>query len=257
VIYPKSMQRVPRSIFLTLILGHPDDLTFEFKPKWLAQSPSAPPTATRCRNCAREALKRHANPDRQPKSSAILCPLDFRTCATSPISLANVLNHLTPRVHKPTANAYPPSVSLNGHSPASPRPTPSQSARLRHWLQTNTLLPRLRQAQLANDGLGPLGADASDPHFQLAMTLRDCTCFVRVPANPELPIEAKLADLDKKNWMAKMEYWRAMEQKLIEGGYYEGKEVPRMETGCVLERERGWMKGIGEQVKEVKDDDGV
>ncbi|KAK4032558.1 inositol pentakisphosphate 2-kinase [Parachaetomium inaequale] len=214
---------------------HANDLTLEFKPKWLAQSPNAPASATRCRNCAREALKQHTKPNHHhshhPKSpqqqqKTILCPLNFLTCATSPPALTNILTHLS---------TLSPPIS----PPISPQTTPpSQYARLTHWLQTNTLLPRLRTAQLANDDAGPLGvddadADAHEPSFQLAlaMTLRDCACFVRIPADSTRPVEAKLADLDKKNWEAKLGYWRDMERRLVEGGYYEGKGVEGVKRG--------------------------
>lgn len=198
--------------------GHPDDLTLEFKPKWLAQSPNAPSSATRCRNCAREALKHHTKPGSHRKPNhTVLCPLNFLTCSTSPPALTNILTHLF----------------------ADEPPMPSQVAqrnRLIHWLKTNTLLPRLRAAQESNDSNGPLGASAEDRQFQLAMTLRDCTCFVRIPADPALPVEAKLADLDKKNSVAKLGYWQAMERELIDGGYYEGREVPMVRTDCQLEK---------------------
>ncbi|KAG7290636.1 hypothetical protein NEMBOFW57_000639 [Staphylotrichum longicolle] len=195
-----------------------EDMRQKFKPKWLAQSPNAPSSATRCRNCAREALKHHTKPASHRKPNhAVLCPLNFLTCSTSPPALANILTHLF----------------------ADEPPTPSQVAqrnRLIHWLQTNTLLPRLRAAQESNDRNGPLGASAEDRQFQLAMTLRDCTCFVRIPADPALPVEAKLADLDKKNSVAKLGYWQAMERELIDGGYYEGREVPLVRTDCQLEK---------------------
>lgn len=71
------------------------------------------------------------------------------------------------------------------------------------------------------------------------MTLRDCTCFVRIPADAGAAVEAKLADLDKKNSAAKLGYWKATERRLIEGGYYEGRERPRQRTNCQLERGRG------------------
>lgn len=53
------------------------------------------------------------------------------------------------------------------------------------------------------------------------------------------PVEARLADLDMKNWEAKLGYWRATEQELIDGGFYEGREVPRVQTFCLLERGAG------------------
>jgi inositol-pentakisphosphate 2-kinase len=225
MICPAPMRLIPRDS-QSPILGHPDDLTLEFKPKWLAQSPNAPASATRCRNCAREALKHHTKLNgchqTQPTTRArrILCPFDFLTCASCPNSLSNIVAHLSPldSLVKPQATAS------------------AQHNRLVQWLQTNTMLPRLRAAQLANDHTGPLCADAHDPDFQLAMTLRDCTCFVRIPADPALRVEAKLGDLDKKNWAAKLGYWQAIERRLIEGGYYEGREVPRVETDCQLER---------------------
>ncbi|KAK4123467.1 inositol pentakisphosphate 2-kinase-like protein [Parathielavia appendiculata] len=199
----------------------PNDLTLEFKPKWLAQSPNAPPSATRCRNCAREALKHHTKHTNHRDSPPILCPLDFLTCATSPAAFTRIADHL---------------CSLNPLIPSPKTTHPAQYSRLLYWLQTNTVLPRLRAAQLDNDGQGPLQADAHDPKFQLAMTLRDCTCFIRVPYDPALPVEAKLADLDKKNWAAKLGYWQAMERRLIEGGYYEGREAVKVRTDCQLER---------------------
>ncbi|KAK4137837.1 hypothetical protein BT67DRAFT_123270 [Trichocladium antarcticum] len=210
---------------------HPDDLTLEFKPKWLAQSPNAPASAIRCRTCAREAFKHHTKPP-APANPTILCALDYLTCSSSPPILATILHHLAPSGRRPAPE-----------TPQQQTEQTQQHGQLSRWLQTNTVLPRLRAAQLANDRTGPLGADAHDAQFQLAMTLRDCTCFVRIPADPSAPVEAKLADLDKKNWAAKLGYWQATERRLIEGGYYAGTEVPRQETDCQLERV---AKGAGE-----------
>ncbi|KAL2140067.1 hypothetical protein VTI28DRAFT_4281 [Corynascus sepedonium] len=214
---------------------NPDDLTLEFKPKWLAQSPNAPASATRCRNCARELLRhertkpndRLDDKSQKPKTT-ILCPLNFLACPTSPPALADVLAYL--------ATALDPPIRRVETTP------PAQYDRLVHWLRTNDLIPRLRAAQLAHDGdgAGPLGAAAAarDPaaaaSLQLAMTLRDCACFVRVPTDPGAPVEAKLGDLDKKNWVAKLGYWQGMETKLIEGRYYEGREVDGVEVNCQL-----------------------
>lgn len=227
------------------MIGHPGDLVLEFKPKWLAQSPNAPPSATRCRNCAREVLryhtKRHTNFSQQQQTAqnqnppTILCPLNFLTCATSPAAVTNILTNLNPPISRETTPA-------------------AQYTRLTHWLRTNTLLPRLRRAQVANDNRNnnsPLRTaanddgdddDTHDPRFPLAMTLRDCTCFVRIPADPSRPVEAKLADLDKKNRAAKLGYWQEMERRLVDGGYYEGREEGgRIETNCQL----GVVEGLG------------
>lgn len=188
--------------------------------------------ATRCRNCARKAHQRHTKHKKtvtdDARAAKILCPLAFLAAATDPSSLSAILDHLAPQ------------------SPLAPAPEREQQqrARLADWLRTNTLFPRLRAAQLASDRGGPLAvAEAHDPRFQLAMTVRDCACFVRVPADPSAPVEAKLADLDKKNWAAKLGYWRATERALIEGGYYEEREEPRQETDCRLGKvEEWWVK---------------
>lgn len=99
----------------------------------------------------------------------------------------------------------------------------SYKPQMSHWIRTNELLPRLQSLQLDRDQ-------------ELTMTLRDCTCFLRVPGDASRPVEAKLGDLDRKNGSAKREYWDEMERKLTQGGYYEGKEHPRQRTACWLER---------------------
>lgn len=105
-----------------------------------------------------------------------------------------------------------------------------------NWLRTNSLLPKLRDAQERLDPASE-GGTKDKEELALAMTLRDCTCFVRISENEkgEVRVEAKLADLDKKNWDAKLEYWQGMDEVLKEGGYYEGVEVPRVGTRCLRE----------------------
>ncbi|RYP59077.1 hypothetical protein DL769_008693 [Monosporascus sp. CRB-8-3] len=156
---------------------------FEFKPKWLAQSPLAPPGAARCRTCAREAFR---NSQRLKKDPAVevpppMCPLG--------------LVHGDPAVVAATVEGDPPPGRALFDSPG-------------------------------------------DPGFGLAMTLRDCSCFVRLPVEDEgggeKPVIIKLADVDKKNWQEKQTYWQESHQRLVERGFYEGKEDPPMETHCVL-----------------------
>lgn len=69
--------------------------------------------------------------------------------------------------------------------------------------------------------------------LQLAMTLRDCSCFVRIPADGDGggdgEVEARLGDLDRKNGEEKLGYWREMERGLVEGGFYGGDGM-----GCLL-----------------------
>ncbi|KAL2124325.1 hypothetical protein VTJ04DRAFT_690 [Mycothermus thermophilus] len=336
----------------------PGVLTLEFKPKWLSQSPTAPESATRCRTCARELLKRKkrmagtgvissrslkADETTSPnvKNTHILCPFNFITCRKSQQSLATLLAHLLPRCNPPGVG--PPSVSEIGS-------LPPQHLRLADWLQTNTLLPRLHAVQLAyspspsptpppsstipslpHSSLSPIpsptssssstytvtttttptspnfppsssssstaiishpnpppspptsassstssallqgstrrkrgGTDARDTLtassgededeearrtelLSLAMTLRDCTVFVRVPVDPSQPVQAKLADLDRKRGVAKRSYWRDLERRLIQEGYYNGHDKEK-ELGVVVDCLLG---RLGEEVEGV------
>jgi len=126
---------------------------------------------------------------------------------------------------------------------------------LRKWFRGNTgskpkrLLVHLRKLQELLDKTGPLGASADDEKFQLAMTLRDCSVFLRVFKRPDqsLPkVIAKLADLDKKNAAAKMSYWRRTERELVLDGAYTGlyrvdhgsQTAKPVFTGCVFEQTR-------------------
>ncbi|KAK0738415.1 inositol-pentakisphosphate 2-kinase [Schizothecium vesticola] len=188
---------------------HLTDTVFEFKPKWLAQSPSAPPTATRCRTCARVAQKQqHKNKSPPPRPSP--CPL-------------TLLSHNT-------TSSPPPSNALLTRLAGDAAPlTPSAARRLAHWLQTNTLLPRLRDLQVEFDPVGPLSVDKDGEgmeRLQLAMTLRDCSCYVRIPADGGGEgdgVEARLGDLDRKNGEGKLGYWRETERGLVEGGFTRGR----------------------------------
>ncbi|KAK3942972.1 inositol pentakisphosphate 2-kinase [Diplogelasinospora grovesii] len=212
-----------------------DDVVLEFKPKWLAQSPNAPPSAKRCRNCAREAHR--MNTKKRKKGAPILCALDLVHCRTDPRALEHVIPHLT---------SSGSGLVENG---------PANNSSIINWLVTNTLLERLRDVQVGNDSTGPLSipdakADGESTQaqnenrkrqleqLQLAMTLRDCTCFLRVRSRSNgVHVEAKLADLDKKNWHAKLSYWQKMERTLQDEGYYAATEEPRQITTCRLERE--------------------
>lgn len=189
----------------------------EFKPKWLAQSPTAPAGAKRCRNCAREALRTGKKGE---GDGPILCPLRLLD-RDSPESMRIACDILT---------AGQEAVFAEGSR---------ELGSLREWLLTNELLPRLRDAQVANDTVGVL--EPKDT-FSLgrAMTLRDCTCYLRLApggggGGGGGNTEARLGDLDLKDQGTKLEYWRNMELELIDGGWYMGTEKPRVETTCLLE----------------------
>lgn len=237
----------------------PTDLLLEFKPKWLTPSPTAPSTATRCRNCAREAYRLHKKlrslSSQSPSSvqdsdaltnNSIFCPLEYLAAQSSPSSLARVIESMnlsatsvseeTQPATKENPTGAKPAVSLDGDG--MDHVDERFRVALVQWLQTNLLLPKLRDAQ---ERLDPAPEGTMDKEeLALAMTLRDCTCFVRISEDSktgELRVEAKLADLDKKNWEAKLEYWKGMDGVLKEGGYYEGVEVPRVRTRCLVEAE--------------------
>ncbi|KAK3995991.1 hypothetical protein QBC44DRAFT_318905 [Cladorrhinum sp. PSN332] len=207
----------------------PTSLAIEFKPKWLAQSPNAPPKAARCRTCAREALRSHK---KGGKLKNIPCPLHYVACndndsdTSSPPSKSRSLTTLL-------TSLLPPSSS----SSSSTTTTSDPHSHLTNWFRTNSLLPALRQAQLSNDTTGPLDPKNNPEKLALAMTLRDCSVFLRIPISddPKAQVEAKLADLDKKDIGRKLEYWRELETDMIQGGYYEGKETPRQKTNCFFE----------------------
>ena len=97
--------------------------------------------------------------------------------------------------------------------------------RFKSWLSSNTLLPRLRQVQKELDPIGVLKNDKNNDMFRAAMTLRDCSVFVRFPANAgdDHLIEARIGDLDLKS-PNKAQYWKDTENALINEGWYTGTE---------------------------------
>ena len=227
-------------------------VAFEFKPKWLAPSPRAPPSAVRCRNCAQEAWKvihrpladarPHAHPDDRRPPRPPFCPLDLVKCRGDDAALDAALDALLACV-----------VGT----------TDTQRAAFRVWLRANHLVPLLYDLQARMDGkrtheaagvggafrtsngAPDLAAESSASennrseaqrtgNLALAMTLRDCSCFVRISAAGQ--VEAKLADLDMKNSDAKAMKWEEQETRLVAEGYYSAQENPQQATNCLLER---------------------
>ncbi|KAK6841680.1 hypothetical protein PG990_006324 [Apiospora arundinis] len=204
-------------------------LGMEFKPKWLAQSPIAPAGAKRCRTCAREAYRNQKQlakqqqqqqnqEDDEPKTKSIAAP-------SCPLGLLH----------------DDPAVVLNAIAHFAPSSwTPADHERLRRALVASGLLTKLRDVQTSGDPGNTMFDNPEDPGFGLAMTLRDCTCFVRMPkgeaddGNYE-KVEIKLADVDEKNWHSKKEYWQKSHNNLVDSGFYHGTEEPHMETACVLQ----------------------
>jgi len=135
-------------------------------------------------------------------------------------------------------------------------------APLRRWFRgtesskPKRLLERMRKMQKQLDLWGPLGRGIQDDEFRLAMTLRDCSVFLRIMHRPggQTKVVAKIADLDKKNSTAKMDWWRKTELDLVHSGAYtaeyrldaeKGMAVPAG-TSCYMEmqeRRRKLKKG--------------
>lgn len=204
-------------------------LLVEFKPKWLSQSPSAPKKAIRCRQCAKELHNYVMEPDldKPIPTMAKPCPLTLGKDVT--------------RSHARTKSAWRllPLLDTLGESE-------HLSATL-NVLRDESAFKRLRSAQEENDRVGPLGADKSDANFSLAMTLRDCTCFAQITRRASKgrdsmrPLKVRFGDFDMKSPAFRLDYWRNVEDDLINGGFYTADWIYcsgsyyRPPTSCVLE----------------------
>jgi inositol-pentakisphosphate 2-kinase len=194
------------------------EIGFEFKPKWLAQSPIAPEDATRCRTCAREASRNYEKLKLGKKFSVPVCPLGL--------------------VH------YEPDIVLDTIRKLAPDWPPQCQKLLRDALEKTKIMRRLRVLQMEGDPGNDMFENPGSEAFGLAMTLRDCTVFVRMfnssddashsYTDPSV-IDIKLADVDEKNWQVKNEYWQKTHTDLVDGFFYQGCESPRMETDCYLD----------------------
>ena len=86
------------------------------------------------------------------------------------------------------------------------------------------MLQHLANYQRSLDRAGILKADPSDEDFLVAMTLRDCSVFVRFPEVVNEASEARIGDLDLKS-IRKWEYWKDIERTLIDQRWYVGLEM--------------------------------
>ena len=136
--------------------------TVEFKPKWLVQSPSAPAEAKRCRTCALRAMrsseKAPTGVSRHIKSE--FCPLSLISNDRNQITTAaDVILQL------PESDRRDENTTRQG---------------LIEFLLETSLLQQLRNLQIKLDPLGVLSADVTGRDFLTAMTIRDCTLFLKV-----------------------------------------------------------------------------
>ena len=178
----------------------------EMKPKWLLQSPSAPSNAKRCRTCALRA-QRASQGKRTATDKQESCPFDL---------VSERVQDRRRAAGQITSDAALADFLAEGAQP---------------------LFAILRNQQRFLDPRGVLKVTGADGIYDLcrAMTLRDCTLFVRGGATG---IEARLGDLDFKQ-PEKLSRWKDVERKLIDEGWYlnaEAKAVWSEERICQLSR---------------------
>ena len=233
-------------------------VTIELKPKWLAQSPSAPRWSIRCRTCALNVMRAsdHASkPDTSPSPPEDADEIP-RFCRLDLVS------------GKREAVGRVVDALLTPYSSSTPYGLPyGMREELLEYLIDSEILTRLKDLQMYLDPDGILAFDPPRSHgddtpgsgegvdsfqpvpdsFLVATTLRDCTLFIRITP-PPLPltdrgmipiealdmsddaydVEARLGDLDIKiPHPGKIEYWRSTERRLIDEDYYCGAENGR------------------------------
>jgi inositol-pentakisphosphate 2-kinase len=215
----------------------PGQTLVQLKPKWLHQSPNAPTNSRRCRTCALRA-HRAAKRERTASDAQEICPL--------------ALIHGDVRIRR---RAFAQITA---------------DRKLREYLAVDAqpLLLELRECQVDFDEAGVLGVEGETAIKSLckAMTLRDCTLYVRRngeqgsddgsddenyaaggskraddgveggTSEGDSTIEARLGDLDLK-LPGRLDYWKRTEQDLVDGGWYTNEEDAALrtsETICTL-----------------------
>ncbi|GFG10893.1 inositol-pentakisphosphate 2-kinase [Aspergillus udagawae] len=186
----------------------PDTVLAELKPKWLLQSPSAPVNARRCRTCALRDMKNHQSRRAGGSEELSFCPLDLVSD-----KFENVLR----------AAKY-----VQGSE---------DKTRLARILYRNPTLQKLLTHQKAMRDVGLHGPSAQSREQSLAMTLRDCTMFIKIPRDELGPVEIRLGDLDLKTGAGgKAQYWLNLESQLIAEGWYLGNSTGLSPSECLLQR---------------------
>ncbi|OLN85777.1 Inositol-pentakisphosphate 2-kinase [Colletotrichum chlorophyti] len=187
-----------------------EEFLVEFKPKWLAQSPSAPKEADTCRCCALAAKKYNKTKDANYDPARYPCPLWLDPERPTPERKKDIRRTAIATMFKD-----------NPHAEV-----------LYELLKKTSLIPLLKKVQVQKDPKGPLKAGMNDDGLPIAMTLRDCSLFIRYRVGrsgagkavvDEGSFEAKLSDLDIKNVAWKLSEWQDKERALVEQGWYTGR----------------------------------
>jgi inositol-pentakisphosphate 2-kinase len=220
-VYLPSYEDEQYGILMQNLQGPGIDWLVEFKPKWLLQSPSAPADALNCRTCALNAMRRKAGKV-QGRGDSGICPMDLLSQDDDDRVLQNALARIWPvedGIDKVVA-AFRQKVQ-----PA-----------LQHLITLQQKFNTVGVEHFKNP-------DANE--FGVAMALRDCSVFLALRRSPSVDdpdqqrveiSDVKFADLDLKSAEGgKVQKWAAMEQDLLDGGWYyhvvEGSE-------CALSRGR-------------------
>ncbi|KAF2438518.1 hypothetical protein P171DRAFT_436984 [Karstenula rhodostoma CBS 690.94] len=207
--------------------------TIEIKPKWLLQSPNAPRDAYRCRTCALQTSRQSEKPYEGPW----ICPLALvagNKAAIEPYIRYRSLRTLNER---PDKNVMQP-PSNDAVEAIVQRAVPYLITGPGHKILQHI---RYLQGQLDPEGVlcRPMSSKKED-RLRLAMTLRDCSLFIRIPwADQNAPIDAKLGDLDFKS-PGKMRDWFKKEEGLLHGGWYVNLESGMDECWIA----QGWKKYV-------------
>lgn len=180
----------------------------EFKPKWLVQSPNAPPESSLCRTCAHREMTGR---------SKGFCPLDLGSKSRERIR--NSIIELLERFDYESCDV------------------PIVEILTKYFMNTN-LLYKLKDLQCLDES----GINNIDKNFLISMSARDCTLFIEIIDNPNAVndgefievqinhnlywVKAKLADLDLKS-IQKSSQWIMTEKKLRE--YYTNSK-----THCII-----------------------
>ncbi|KAL1849373.1 Inositol-pentakisphosphate 2-kinase [Diaporthe australafricana] len=264
-----------------------DDLftLHEIKPKWLHQSPRAPEGAEQCRNCAREVQRNLKNATRNP----VFCPLNLVKATDFPRN-QHVAGDIRRQLGLSEAQSDNLQAWLRGstllrrlraaqwdldHAPEPVVPEHSAesadddndgggSGGVKIKKESGSeddekesgSGDNYKDSGSADDvkGSGIAGDDNNIARYCLAMTLRDCSLFLRIPRRPGCAADdvvAKLADLDKKNYAVKREYWEGMEQGLHDKNLYWKDEgsISATLTDCQLPFYKAGKKNVPPEVR--------
>jgi len=124
---------------------------WEFKPKWLLQSPSAPINANRCRTCALREMKNCDARQAGKREHRSFCPLDLVSDNFEDVLRAT-------RFMKGSHGRI----------------------RVARFLYRNSTSLKLQECQRKINAVGLAGLQAHFLERATSMTLRDCTMFVKV-----------------------------------------------------------------------------